>query len=150
VAAAAYGVIIDAVSPDLPTLAIVVGDDDAACSSAIDTIGAYVVVLTTSVRPFAVTIVSTYAGAIDRDTAVTHLHLAPRRTPELQQRVLSGPQPGETHAGGCLLDHAAELQQLLITLTDEIVTIIVGRDAIDAATRSWATSPTATDQPETA
>jgi len=138
------------VSPDLPNLAIVVGDDDAACSSAIDTIGGYVVVLTSSVRPFAVTVVSTYVGAIDRDTAVTHLRLAPRRLPEIHQRVLSGPQPGETHAGGCLLDHTAELQQLLITLTDEIVSIVVGRDAIDAATHSWAPSPTATDEPETA
>ena len=144
-AVAAHGVIIDAVSPDLPNLAIVVGDHDAACSSAIDTIGGYVVVLTTSVRHFAVTVVSTYAGAIDGDTAVTHLRLAPHRTPELQQRVLSGSQPGETHAGGCLLDHAAELQQLLITLTDEVISIVVSPDAIDSATRSWATPPSATD-----
>lgn len=78
-AVAAHRVIIDAVSPDLPNLAIVVGDHDAACSSAIDTIGGYVVVLTTSVRHIAVTVVSTYAGAIDSDTAVTHL--LPRAAP---------------------------------------------------------------------
>jgi len=138
------------VHADLPRLGLVVGDDDAACSCAIATIGGYVVVLTTSVRSLAVTLVSTYVGAIDDDTAVTHLRLAPRRSPQLHQRLLSGPQPGTTHAGGCLLDHTAELQQLLVALTDQIVTIDVGRDAIDAATHSWATSPPAPDAPETA
>jgi len=141
VAVAVRSVIIDAVSPDLPGIAIVVDDVDTPCSSAIDTIGGYVVVLTTSVTPLAVTVTSTYIGAINGDTAVTHLRLAPRRAAQLHQHILSGPQAGETHARSCLLDHTAELQQLLVELTNDAVKILIGPAALECAARAWQQQP---------
>jgi hypothetical protein len=41
------------------------------------------------------------------------------RPADLQQRLLAASSRGETHARGCLLDHAAELQQLLAALTSQ-------------------------------
>lgn len=128
---------IHAVTPDLPAMAVVAGGHNAHCSSAIETVGGYVVVVTTSVRTLAVTLVSTYVGAIDGDTATTHLRLAPGRPAQLHQRLLSGAQPGQTHAAACLLDHTAELQELLIDVTGETVSIDVGTHTVQAAERAW-------------
>lgn len=124
-------------SPDLPGVQLLIDDVDTPCSTAIDTIGAYVVVLTSTVHAHAVTVVSSYAGAIDADTAATHLRLAPGRAPQLHQRVLTGPQAGATHARSCLLDHTAELQQLLIELTDTAVRILIAPTALGRAAGAW-------------
>lgn len=62
------------------------------------------------------------------------------RPPHIQQRVLAGQQPGETHARACLLDHAAELQTMLAEITDGTITIDVAPVALHEATRAWATA----------
>jgi len=47
------------------------------------------------------------------DIAASHLCSAPGHPPQIEQHVLPGDQPGQTHAQVCLLDHVAELQSVV-------------------------------------
>jgi hypothetical protein len=79
-------------------------------STTIATVGAYVVVVATTLPDRAIGLTSCYLGELDGDTAVSHLHLGPGPRERLSQRILEAGQPGVTHARTCLLDHAAELR----------------------------------------
>ncbi|MDQ3849582.1 MAG: hypothetical protein M3296_03070 [Actinomycetota bacterium] len=123
---------------ELPGLAITIAGEDQHSSSTITAVGGYVVVVATALPTAAVTLTSVYVGQIGGDTALTHLRLAPGRAAELHQRTLAGHQPGQTHTRTCLLDHTAELQQLLAELTDQRVSIAIAPAALQRAERAWA------------
>ena len=123
---------------ELPDITISIGPNAQRSSSTIATVGGYVVVVATALRHHALTLTSCYLGQIDGDTAASHLLLAPDTQAVLDQRVLPGPQPGETHARGCLVDHAAELQAAIATITDEPVKIDIGLVALERAAGAWA------------
>lgn len=124
---------------ELPAITIAIAGQPQPSSSTITTVGAYVVVLATALPELAVTLTSVYVGEIGDDSAVTHLRLTPAHAAELEHRLLTGQQPGETHARSCLLDHTAELQQLLGELGDEPVSIDVAAAALKRAADAWAT-----------
>ena len=56
---------------------------------------------------------SPYLAAMVDDIAASHLCSAPGHPPQIEQHVLPGDQPGQTHAQVCLLDHVAELQSVV-------------------------------------
>lgn len=133
---------------ELPDLTITIAGAARRSSSTIDTVGGYVVVVATAVPRLAVTLTSVYLGQIDGDTGATHLRLAPERRAELSHRIVpaapvspaastTGRQPGTAHARSCVLDHAAELQQLLAELAGDVVTIDVGPVALERAAGAW-------------
>lgn len=137
---------------ELPGLTVTVAGESHESSSTLASVGGYVVVVATTAPRLRATLTSAYLGAIDGDTAATHLLLAPDRRPELLHRILpaaplsaastpGGPQPETAHARSCVLDHAAELQQLLAELADDIVKIDVGPAALERAAAAWPDDP---------
>jgi hypothetical protein len=139
---AAAGVMIGAVTADLPALSILVAGEPARSSSTIAATGGYVVVVTTTVPALALTLTSAYLGALARDAELSaaHLRLAPQLQPQLSHRFLTGWQPGSTHARACMLDHAAQLRDALAELTGAPVTIDVGSDVLEHAAGAWGPS----------
>jgi hypothetical protein len=134
------------VASDLPDLQIVVAGEHARSSSTIATSGAYVVIVSTTVPALAVTLTSVYLGVIDGDTSASHLRLAPRRAALLTHRVLTGLQPGATHARACMLDHSAELRDALAQLTHADVRVDIAPDVLEHASAAW--TATGRDTPQ--
>jgi hypothetical protein len=107
------------------------------CSTAIETASGYVVVVISVLRSRAVTLVSSYLANLNGTTAVSHLRTCPAARAEFSQRMLDV-MPGQTHARACLLDHAAELRNLLDELLDgEEVAVEVYDYALEQAARVW-------------
>jgi Ca2+/Na+ antiporter len=122
---------------ELPDVTIAIDGRLQRSASTIATIGGYVVVVATALPELAVTLTSCYLGQIDGDSAASHLLLAPVYAAALEQHVLPGLQPGQTHARMCLLDHAAQLQRAIALLSDEAVQIDVGPLALQGAAAAW-------------
>jgi hypothetical protein len=106
-------------------------------STTIATLGAYVVVVATTLPDRAIGLTSCYLGELDGETAVSHLHLGPGPGERLSQRILKAGQPGVTHARTCLLDHAAELRAVVSEVTEAHVTVDVGAQALERAAQAW-------------
>lgn len=107
-------------------------------STTIATVGAYVVVVATTLPERGIGLTSCYLGELDGATAVSHLHLGPGPRDRLSQRILEAGQPGVTHARTCLLDHAAELRAAVSEVTEDRVTVDVGARALERAAQAWA------------
>lgn len=116
------------------------------------TVGAYVVVLATTLPDYGVTVTSTYLGYPGADTQATHLLLAPGRGAGTRTDVRSEHSIPVTHARRhCLTDHAAVLLAHLrdlghepgIEITDAaIAELEIGRPELPAATRETSTLDT--------
>jgi hypothetical protein len=107
-------------------------------STTIAAVGAYVVVVATTLPERAIGLTSCYLGELDGETAVSHLHLGPGPRERLSQRILEAGQHGITHARTCLLEHAAELRAAVSEVTEEHVTVGVGARALERAAQAWA------------
>ena len=106
------------------------------CSTAIEAVSGYVVVVISVLRSRAVTLVSSYLANVGGATAVSHLCMCPAAA-EFAQRMLDV-MPGQTHARACLLDHAAELRgQLEDLLGEEEVTVEVSDRVLEQAAGVW-------------
>jgi hypothetical protein len=111
------------------------------CSTAIENVSAYVVVVSSVLRSRAVTLISSYLANLSGTTAVSHLRTCATLPPVFSQRILEV-MPGQTHARACLLDHAAELHGLLDELLpEEEVTVEVSDGALEQAARVWSSPP---------
>jgi hypothetical protein len=106
-------------------------------STTIATVGAYVVVVATTLPDRAIGLTSCYLGELDGETAVTHLHLGRGPRERLVQRILEAGHAGVTHARTCLLDHAAELRASVAEVTEQHVTVDVGARALEQAAQAW-------------
>ncbi len=107
------------------------------CATTIEPAGGYVVVVTSVVQSRAITLVSCYLGDLHRaETGVSHLCLAAGERTRIAQRTL-GEIAGQTHARACLLDHVAQLRELLDELIDKEVSIELGEQALAQATAAW-------------
>ena len=125
---------------ELPDVAVAIAQRAQRSSSHITAVGAYAIVVATTLPAQALTLTSAYLGAIDGDTAVSHLLLAPAAPAELEQHIVAG-LSGERHPRACLLDHAAELQAVLCRRFDGGAQIDVGPVALERAAGAWATDP---------
>ena len=116
-----------------------------ASETTIGAVGGYAVVLTTTLPTLGVTLTSSYLAAMIGDIAASHLCSVPGGPPIIDQHVLPGDQPGQTHAQTCLLDHVAEVRNVLDAYhaSAATVTVTIGNDTLQQADRAWSTQ----DQP---
>jgi hypothetical protein len=122
----------------LDDIAVAIASTVETSSTTIATVGAYVVVVATTLPDRAIGLTSCYLGELDGETAVSHLHLGPGPRERLSQHMLGARQPGVTHARTCLLDHAAELRAAVSEVTEQHVAVDVGARALERAARAWA------------
>jgi hypothetical protein len=115
------------------------------CSTTIGAIGGYAVVLSTTLPAVGVTLTSSYLAAMVGDIAASHLSSVPGGPPIIDQHVLPGDRPGRTHAHACVLDHVAELRDVLdaVHASAALVTVAIADAALERADRIWR----AQDQP---
>ena len=107
------------------------------CATTIEAAGSWVVAVTTVVRGRAVVVASCYLADFGQsEVAVSHLRMLPGPHSEIVQRPLAQ-MPGQTHARACLLDHAAELRDVLEKLEQQQLAVDVAEYALEQATRAW-------------
>jgi hypothetical protein len=108
-------------------------------STTIGAVGGYAVVVATALPQIGVTLTSSYLAAMIGDIAASHLCSVPGGPPIIDQHVLPGDQPGQTHAQACLLDHVAEVRNVLDALhrSAATVTVDIADDTLQRADRAW-------------
>jgi hypothetical protein len=106
------------------------------CSTAIENVSGYVVVVISVLESRAVTLVSGYLADVGGETAVSQMRLTSGASAAFSQRMLRA-MPGQTHARACLLDHAAELRELLDDLFEEDVSVELSEHALERAAGVW-------------
>lgn len=107
----------------------------ARCETEIVNAGAYLVAITTVIEQHGVLLTSSYLADLAGPTAATHMTLT-GSPPRFHHRILQ--LTGTRHARGCLLDHAAELCELLSDhLNSDDVRVDVAEDALTDAERVW-------------
>jgi hypothetical protein len=108
-------------------------------STTIGSVGGYAVVVATALPQIGVTLTSSYLAAMIGDIAASHLCSGPGGPPIIDQHVLPGDQPGQTHAQVCLLDHVAEVRNVLDALhhSATTVTVDIADDTLQCADRAW-------------
>ena len=116
-----------------------------ASETTIGAVGAYAVILTTALPALGVTLTSSYLAAMVGDIAASHLTSVPGGPPIIDQHVLPGHQPGRTHAQACVLDHVAEVRDVLEAFhaSAATVTVTIADTTLEQADRAWS----AQDQP---
>jgi hypothetical protein len=102
-------------------------------STAIGSLGAYVVVVATTMPDHVLGVTSCYLGNPDGPIAASHLRLGPERSEHVRTRVLEPPRHIDDHARACLLDHAYELHHALAELTETDVSVEINPDALRRA-----------------
>jgi hypothetical protein len=115
---------------------------DAVCqdsSTTIGAVGAYAVVLATALPQLGVTLTSSYLAAMVGDIAASHYCSVPGGPPIIDQHVLPGDQPGRTHAQACLLDHVAEVRDILDAFhaSTATVTVTIADATLQRADGAW-------------
>jgi hypothetical protein len=110
-----------------------------ASETTIGAVGAYAVILTTALPELGVTLTSSYLAAMVGDIAASHLTSVPGGPPIIDQHVLPGHQPGRTHAQACVLDHVAEVRDVLEAFhaSTATVTVTIADATLEQADRAW-------------
>ena len=128
-----------------PLSAIDIAIDNVAQASetTIGAVGAYAVILTTTLPDLGITLTSSYLAAMIGDIAASHLTSVPGGPPIIEQHVLPGRQPGRTHAQACVLDHVAEVRDVLEAYhaSAATVTVTIGDATLVQADRAWQDEP---------
>jgi ethanolamine transporter EutH len=108
-------------------------------STTIGAVGGYAVVVATALPQIGVTLTSSYLAAMIGDIAASHLCSVPGGPPIIGQHVLPRDQPGQTHAQACLLDHVAELRNILDAFhgSAATVTVDIADNTLQRADRAW-------------
>jgi hypothetical protein len=110
-----------------------------ASETTIGAVGGHAVILTTTLPELGVTLTSSYLAAMVGDIAASHLCSVPGGPPILDQHVLPGHQPGQTHAQTCLLDHVAEVRNVLDAFhgSAALVTVTIADATLKHADQAW-------------
>ncbi len=110
-----------------------------ASETTIGAVGAYAVILTTALPELGITLTSSYLAAMIGDIAASHLASVSGGPPIIDQHVLPGQQPGRTHAQACVLDHVAEVRNVLDAFCGSVatVTVTIADDTLEHADRAW-------------
>ncbi|MEJ7894200.1 MAG: hypothetical protein WKF94_16345 [Solirubrobacteraceae bacterium] len=110
-----------------------------ASETTIGAVGGHAVILTTTLPTIGVTLTSSYLAAMVGDIAASHLCSVPGGPPIIDQHVLPGQQPGRTHAQACVLDHVAEVRNVLDAFCGSVatVTVTIADDTLEHADRAW-------------
>ena len=126
---------------ELDSFRITVAGELATSSTTIGALGAYVVVVATTVPDRVAGVTSCYLGDVGGAIAASHLRLGPHGSAQLRVEVLDRPTHVDDHARACLLDHAAELQHALAELTGADVSVDVSPRALERAVEAWEPPP---------
>jgi hypothetical protein len=124
----------------LSAIDIAIDDVAQVSETTIGAVGAHAVILTTALPELGVTLTSSYLAAMIGDIAASHLASVPGGPPVIDQHVLPGDQPGRTHAQACVLDHVAEVRDVLEAYhatTDATVTVTIADKTLELADRAW-------------
>lgn len=116
-----------------------------ASETTIGAVGAYTVILTTTLPELGITLTSSYLAVMVGDIAASHLTSMPGGPPIIDQDVLPGQQPGRTHAQACVLDHVAEVRDVLDAYHASAATVTV--TIADATLEQADRARTAQDEP---
>ena len=123
----------------LTGITLAIGGTAQDCSTTIGTVGGYAVIVASALPGLGITLTSSYLTAMIGDIAASHLASVPGGPPIIDQHVLPGDQPGQTHAQTCLLDHVAELRDTLDAFgaAAALVTADIADVALQQAQRAW-------------
>ena len=123
----------------LSGITLAIGGTTQDCSTTIGTAGGYAVIVASALPGLGITLTSSYLAAMIGDIAASHLASVPGGPPIIDQHILPGDQPGQTHAQTCLLDHVAELRDTLdaFNATAALVTADIADVALEQAQRAW-------------
>ena len=123
----------------LTGITVAIGGLEQESSTTIGAVGGYAVIVATALPELGVTLTSSYLAAMVGDIAASHLSSLPGGPPLIDQRILPGQQPGETHAQLCLLDHVSELRDVLDGFHSQAATvaITIADDTLEHADRAW-------------
>jgi hypothetical protein len=121
----------------LEEVTVAVDGQTESSSTTLATAGGYVLVVATTLPEHAIGLTSCYLGQLGGAIAASHLHLGPDQHEHFAQRLLAPEQARASVAGGCLLDHAAELQIALAERTGSSVAVDVGLAALARAAEAW-------------
>ena len=136
----ARAAIITAMAIELSGVVVRADEWSETCSTAIDSVSGYVVVVISVLQSRALLVVSAYLAHVGGPTAVSHLRSSPAGPDAFRQRIIER-MPGQTHARACLLDHAAEVRDALEELIPgEEVMVEVSDEALAQAARVWSRS----------
>ena len=127
----------------LSAIDIAIDNIPQASETTIGAVGAYAVILTTALPELGITLTSSYLAAMIGDIAASHLTSVPGGPPIIDQHVLPGHQPGRTHAQTCVLDHVAEVRDILEAYhaSAATVTVTIGDATLEQADRAWQDEP---------
>jgi hypothetical protein len=118
---------------------VTVGGDRLDCSTEVVAEGGFVVTASTVVADVGVQLVSCYVAGLQGPAAVTHM-LAAAAAPRFEQHTVQ--LAGVTLARACLLDHAAQLRELLeVEHALKDVRVDVQERALTDAQRVWEPNP---------
>lgn len=122
----------------LTGITVAIGGTAQDCSTTIGTVG-YAVILTSALPGLGITLTSSYLAGMAGDIAASHLAIVPGGPPIIDQHVLPGDQPGQTHTQTCLLDHVAELRDTIDAFhaSAALVTADIADAALEQAQRAW-------------
>ena len=120
-------------------LDLIAGGRRLASETTIQDAGGYVLVAETVVPAVGLAVTSCYVADLAGETAVSHMHLVSGQRPVFRQRVL-GRLAGQTHARGCLLDHASQLRAVAAAELGETVVLQLDEPALERAEAAWRTS----------
>src|SRR3954451_18067977 len=104
-------------------------------TTSLETAGAHVLVIATTLPDRALALTSCYLSAPDGDVGAAHLRLDPGGELHTYTR-LPAEHLASTHTSRCLLDHAGQLNDALVALTRETVAVDVGLEALGHAQRA--------------
>lgn len=118
----------------LPDVTVTTAASTEAASTMIGALGAYVLAVETTLVDVGVGLTSTYVGLDDR-VAVTHMLRA--GGPSQFEHDLLERLAGQSHARGCVLDHASQLAMVLRAAGDDDARVDVGDRALARAEDVW-------------
>lgn len=109
-----------------------------ASSTTMGALGAYVVVIATTLPDQVLELTSCYLAALHGPAAVTQLLLRTGPSHDFKHEILDDELVGTTHPRRCLLHHAGELHRAIATVTSHDVLVDVQPIALEAADTIWA------------
>lgn len=107
-----------------------------ASSTTIGAVGAYVIVVATTLPDEVLQLTSCYLAALRGAVAVSQLLLLPGPEHRFAHALLEDPLTGTTHPRRCLLHHAGELHTALAA-ADRQILVDVGPRALELADTAW-------------
>ena len=117
---------------------LIAGTGRLASVTTVEEAGGYALVVETVVPAVGLAVSSSYLADLAGETAVSHMRLVSGRRSRFRQRMVDR-LAGQTHARGCLLDHASELRAAAAEQLGDTVVLELAEAALERAETAWPT-----------